>query len=81
MNIYNGNEWNNQLKKILSKTVLQSTNKKNIKHSTKKTSVLDSFTENLMISENIVFDVCAKEITKEKAIIDIMKLIYDTKRI
>ena len=42
----------------------------------KKSKILTEFSKDLMNVENIVYDVCAKEITKAQAMIDIMKLIY-----
>ena len=41
----------------------------------KKSKILTEFSKDLMNVENIVYDVCAKEITKAQAMIDIMKLI------
>ena len=42
----------------------------------KKSKILTEFSKDLMNVENIVYDVCADEITKGQAMIDIMKLIY-----
>ena len=42
----------------------------------KNKNLLKPFSRNFIDVENIVYDVCAKEISKGQAIIDIMKLIY-----
>ncbi len=41
-----------------------------------KTEIINQYKNDLMQVENIVYDVCADEITKGEAMIDIMKLIY-----